>query len=203
MLRIYLPGTSAHVYNRGNNRLPIFREETDCEVFVAMLKTAAARWGLSAHAFVLMTTHFHLIATPGSETALPGAMKQLGERFSRYYNDKHGRSGTLWEGRYRAKHITDERYWLICLRYVEQNPVRAGIVAAPDGYRWSSYAFHAFGQQPGWLTPHPVYLSLGSTAEERQSAYRVICAEPLPEPELLYIRNYWRTRRAEIEFARV
>jgi len=77
------------------------------------------------------------------------------------------------------------------------------MVASPDGYRWSSYAFHAFGRQPDWLAPHPVYLKLGSNAEQRQAAYRAISTEPLPEPELVCIRNYWRTRRTEIEFAGV
>jgi REP-associated tyrosine transposase len=203
MPRIYLPGISAHIYHRGNNRLAIFSVETDSEVFLTMLKTAAARHGLVVHAFVIMTTHFHLIATPETKTALSGTMKQLGERFVGYYNRKHHRTGTLWEGRFRAKHITDERYWLTCLRYVEQNPVRAGIVATPDAHRWSSYGFHAFGHQPNWLVHHPVYLRLGSTAEQRQTAYRAICAEPLPEPELVCIRNYWRTRRTEVEFAGV
>jgi putative transposase len=191
MMRTYFPNLSAHVYHRGNNRMAIFSEQTDCDVFLNILAAAAEWHDVSVHAFVIMTTHFHLIATPNTETALPAAMKQVGERYVRYFNRKYRRTGTMWEGRYRAKHLTDERHWLTCLRYVEQNPVRARMVATADAYPWSSYGVHGLGRSVDWLVPHAVYLRLGATDEERRTAYRVLCAEPLPEADLIGIRNTW------------
>lgn len=124
-----------------------------------------------------MTTHYHLIVTPTESSALSQMMKELGERYVKYFNRDTKRVGTLWNGRYRSLLIDDECYWLACLRYVEQNPVRAGMVATADEYRWSSYRAHAHGQWDDWLTPHPVYQALGVTAAERQCAYRSICGE--------------------------
>ncbi|HEV8346523.1 MAG TPA: transposase [Vicinamibacterales bacterium] len=184
---------SAHVYNRGNNRMGIFTQDADCDVFLRILAAAAECHGASVHAFVVMTTHYHLIATPNSETAMAGAMKQLGERYTRYFNRKYGRTGTIWEGRYRAKHLLDERQWLICLRYVEQNPVRAGMVATPDAHYWSSYRAHGLGAVIEWLVPHELYLGLGATDEERRAAHRAICADPLPDADLDSVRNCWTT----------
>lgn len=195
MPRIYLPDVSAHVYHRGNNRMPIFEEESDCRVFLSMLNDAADYHGTSVHAFVIMTTHFHLIATPRTEISLACTMKQVGERYTYYYNRTRNRTGTIWEGRYRAKHILEDRYWLTCLRYVEQNPVRAKMVPSAAAYRWSSYAIHALGRPPGWLEPHALYLSLGPSADQRQTAYRAICAELLPESDLVCVRNNWATRK--------
>jgi putative transposase len=180
-----------HVYNRGNNRTCIFVEDADREVFLRMLKAAAAWHNVFVHEFVLMTTHFHLIATPGTDTAMAGAMKQVCERYSRYFNRRHRRTGTLWEGRYRAKHLLDERHWLICSRYIVQNPVRARIVATPGGYRWSSYRVHAECEEIDWIVSHPAYLALGSNDDDRRRAFRAICAELLPEADLIAVRSNW------------
>jgi REP-associated tyrosine transposase len=203
MARRFLPGISSHVYHRGNNRMTIFQEAIDCEIFLTMLEDAANRHGTSVHAFVIMTTHFHLIATPSSEISLASTMKQLGERYTNYYNRRHNRTGTIWDGRYRAKHLLEERYWLTCLRYVEQNPVRARMVRSPATYRWSSYGVHALGHAIEWLVLHSLYLSLGATADERQAAYRAICAESLPEADLVCVRNNWVARKRTVELATV
>ena len=104
-----------------------------------------------------MTNHFHLMVTPSSAGSLPKMMKAADGGYVRYYNRRQQRLGTLWNGRYRGLLIEDERYWLTCLRYVEQNPVRARMVAAPEEYVWSSHAAHTFGRWPQWLTPHPTY----------------------------------------------
>jgi putative transposase len=201
--RIFVPDASVHVYHRGNNRIAIFGEESDCEVFLRILKTAVESYDTAVHGFVLMTTHIHVLATPKTETALAGTMKQLGERYVPYFNRKYRRTGTLWEGRYRSKHIADERQWLTCLRYIEQNPVRAHMVPAPDAYRWSSYSAHARGEGFEWLVPHPVYLKLGRNDEERQAAYRAICAEPLPQSDLMCLRHDWDTSKSVLELAGV
>ena len=113
--------------------------------------------------------HYHLMVTPPDARSLPATMKELGERYVQYFNRRHDRIGTLWNGRYRGLLIHDERYWLTCLRYIEQNPVRAGMVRTPDDFAWSSYRFHALGAESDWLVPHWLYLELGSTPEERQS----------------------------------
>jgi putative transposase len=173
--RVYVPGLSVHVFQRGHNRAAIFHESRDYQQFLTLVCSAARHNGLDVHGFALMTNHYHLVTTPQSKSALPRAMKQIDGDYVRYYNRKHGRLGTLWGGRYQAKLIDDERYWLTCLRYVEWNPVEAGIVAAAEDYRWSSYRVHAAGADNGWLVPHPLYQGLGSTPAERQAAYRAIC----------------------------
>jgi putative transposase len=173
--RIYVPRLSVHVFQRGHNRSPIFHERDDYERFLTLVSSAAIHNGLDVHVFSLMTNHYHLVATPTSASALPRAMKQIDGDYVRYYNRKHRRSGTLWGGRYQAKIIHDERYWWTCLRYVERNPVEAGIVAVPEEYEWSSYRVYAMGAEIDWLVPHPLYEHLGSTPGERQTAYRNIC----------------------------
>lgn len=187
--RIYVPDMSVHVIHRGHNCCAIFRDDPDRRFFLSLLQIAARRGDVSMHSFVLMTTHFHLIVTPGGESALPSFMKLVGQRYVRYFNRKYERVGTLWSGRYRGLLITDACYWLTCLRYVEQNPVRAGIVSTPGAYRWSSYGMHAFGEPVSWLIPHPVYLALGNTVAERQAAYRAIGAESLTDTELAHQRH--------------
>jgi len=187
-LRLFVIGLSVHVIQRGNNRGSIFGVQSDYENFLELLTRASRKYAVFIHAFVLMTTHFHLIATPTSEEGLPRMMKALDGGYVRYYNRRQQRVGTLWNGRYRGLPIDDERYWLTCLRYVEQNPVRAGMVQTPNEYEWSSYAAHAFGKWPSWLTPHVIYQSLGSSDGERQRAYRQLCARPVNPDDALLIR---------------
>ena len=135
-----------------------------------------------------MTNHYHLIVTPADAGALPRMMQALGVRYVLYFNRKYTRVGTLWCGRYRGLPIEDEKYWLTCLRYVEQNPVRAGIVEAPEMYAWTSYRVHAFGAESDWLEPHSVYLSLGRNPKERQIAYRALCAAQVTDTQLVQQR---------------
>ena len=132
-----------------------------------------------------MTNHFHLIATPEGPNSLSNAVKELAGRYSQFFNYKHKRIGTLWNGRYRAILIDTEAYWLTCLRYVEQNPVRAGMATRPDDYRWSSYAAHAHGQWPAWLSPHPLYQALGPDSDARQQAYRALCGAAVTRDEIV------------------
>jgi putative transposase len=182
--RLYIPATSVHVINRGNNRTTIFLDDDDRVVFLAMFRAAAKTYKLATHAYALMGNHYHALVTPPAPLVLSFAMRTIGLRYVAYFNRKYRRCGTLWSGRYRSFVVDDVRYLLTCLRYIEQNPVRAGIVAHPEGYRWSSYRVHGNGADPDWLTPHPEYLALGSTDLERQCAYRAICGIPLDEDEL-------------------
>jgi REP-associated tyrosine transposase len=192
--RVYLPDISLHVIRRGNNRCAIVRDDDDHTALLRIFKQASSEFDVSVHAFVFMTTHYHLIVTPQREYALPQMMKAVGEQYVRYYNGRYDRIGTLWAGRYKPFFLLDERYWLTCLRYVEQNPWRANMVTASELYRWSSYRVHALGEPSDWLVPHPIYLALGATPAERQRAYRAICGVKLTDDELAEQRH--RRRRA-------
>jgi REP-associated tyrosine transposase len=185
--RIFVAGISVHVIQRGNNRVPIFACRNDFEYFLELLRRFARNFCVTLHAFVLMTNHYHLIVTPTTDKALPKMMKSLNGGYVRYFNRRQERIGTLWNGRYRGLLIEDERYWLTCLRYVEQNPVRAGMVQTPVNYEWSSYRAHAFGKWPAWLTPHAVYQSLGRDDGERQRAYRELSGRPVKSDDPLLI----------------
>jgi len=185
--RIFPVGISVHIIQRGNNRLPIFGSGTDCEHFLEILQRVARNCCVTLHGFVVMHTHYHLIATPTSSGSLPKMMKALDGGYVRYFNKRHERIGTLWNGRYRGLAIEDERYWLTCLRYIEQNPVRAGMVQSASDYQWSSYAAHAFGRWPTWLTPHAIYQALGRNDGERQRVYRELCGQSVKSDDPLLL----------------
>ena len=187
--RIFTPDLSLHVIRRGVNRGAVFDDDADRYHFLHDLQDAAEDHQVSVHGFVMMTTHYHLLVTPKEERSLQCMMKTLGEEYVRHYNRRHDRIGTLWAGRYRAIAIEDERRWLTCLRYIEQNPWRAKMVDSPESYRWSSCRAHALGEVVEWLVPHPLYLALGATPDERQAAYRAIVCEGLSEEELIRQRT--------------
>jgi REP-associated tyrosine transposase len=187
--RVFAPGVSLHVRQRGNNHCAIFGDDSDHEEFLAMLRSAIQRYQVAVHGFSLMTTHTHLLLTPATEHGTSKAMQQLGICYVMYFNHKYNRVGTLWTGRYRAKPINDERYWLTCLRYIEQNPVRASMVVRPDQYRWSSYRAHTSASDVDWLSTHPVLEALGANIDQRREAYRAICDEPLSNEQLVRQRR--------------
>jgi putative transposase len=182
---MFVPGVSLHVRHRGNNRCAVFGDDEDREAYLLMLQSAIWRYRVAAHGFTLMTTHTHLVLTPTSTEGASLAMKRLGGQYVGYFNRKYGRVGTLWTGRFRAKPIPDERYWLTCLKYIEQNPVRAKIVVLPEQYRWSSYRAHALGEPIEWLSSHAALEALGATNAERQTAYRAYCATPATVAEIV------------------
>ena len=182
--RIYIEGLSVHVMHRGINRVQIFDDADDYEVFLRIVRHGTREEGVDVHSYAVMNNHYHLQVTPKHGLALPRAMKRLNSDYSNYYNRKHRRTGTIWGNRYRPVPIEDDRQWLTCPRYIEQNPVRAGIVSRPADYAWSSYRFHAFGEPVSWLVPHAVYLALGSSPRARQEAYVAICSNALTENEL-------------------
>lgn len=194
--RFFIPGVTQHVIQRGNNRADMFRSPCDYEVFLHALREVSLRYPVDIHAYALMTNHVHLMVTPGSATALPAAMQAVGRRYVRFFNHQHHRTGGLFEGRYRSVLIDTDAYWFTCLRYVEFNPVRAGLVATPEAYRWSSYPVHAFGTPDTLLVPHALYLGLGETAADRQRSWRAICGNPLPDDQLAEIRRAINTGRA-------
>jgi len=183
--RIFEPNVSVHVIHRGNNRMPIFSDDADFELFLVFLKRSSKRFGVAVHGFALMTTHYHLVVTPPNAGALPAAMKVVNVRYVRYFNRKYNRIGTMFNGRYRAIPLVDEAQWVTCLRYVDLNPLRARMVRDPAAYPWSSYAAHALGDAIPWLESHPAYDALGSTDADRQRAYQALCRTPLTESDLV------------------
>ena len=187
--RYLVPGQPQHVVQRGNNRQAVFGGEQDYRFYLKCLTEACRRHGLAVHAYVLMTNHVHLLATPGSEFSLSKTMQSVAGRYAQYFNTANGRSGGLWEGRYRATPIDSERYFLACSRYIELNPVRAGIVSTPDAFPWSSYACHAHGRVDPLVSGHAIYTELGASADERLAAYRGLFETELPQATVGEIRE--------------
>jgi putative transposase len=190
--RYVIPGQPQHVIQRGNNRQAIFGAEADYQFFRDALVEAASKHELAIHAYVWMTNHIHLLATPGEDNSISKVFQSVGRKYVQYFNYTYGRSGTLWEGRYRATVVDSEQYLLTLMRYIELNPVRAGMVAHPRDYPWSSYAFNAQGERgpnADWLTPHREYLRLGRSGEERQSAYRQLFKAAISGADLKEIRE--------------
>jgi len=187
--RFVIPDQPQHVILRGNNRAEIFCAEADYSFYLEKLKLACDKHGCSVHAYVLMTNHVHLLITPHLEQSLGKAMQMLGRYHVQYYNYCYQRTGTLWEGRYKATLIDSEAYLLTCMRYIELNPVRAGMVIDPADYPWSSYHFNALGQSSDLVVPHPEYLRLGESNEARQAAYRDLFKHQLSENSIADIRD--------------
>lgn len=187
--RFAIPDQPQHIIQRGNNRQAIFAAEADYQFFREALIEAANEQGLAVHAYVFMTNHVHLLASPETGQAIGKVFQSLGRRYVRYFNVAYGRSGTLWEGRYRATVVDSERYLLTLMRYIELNPVRAGMVSEPGKYPWSSHRHNALGMAADWLRPHAEYLKLGQDATERQCAYRALFSTAITEAELAEIRD--------------
>ena len=186
--RYFLPDQPLHVIQRGNDRASIFFDDEDYGLYRTWLVEAARHYGCTVHAHVLMTNHVHLLVTPADAEALPRSMQSLGRRYVRHVNSVRGRTGTLWEGRYRAAPIDAEDYFLACCRYIELNPVRAGMVAHPRDYPWSSWAAHAQGKADPLAAGHPIYRALGRSSAERQAAYRALFRGALTEDFVTSLR---------------
>lgn len=170
--RIVLPNVPVHLIQRGNNRQPCFFADEDYRRYLDWLAEYADRTQCRIHAYALMTNHVHLLLTSERADAGGALMKALGQRYVQYVNRVYRRSGTLWEGRFRSCLVQEEDYLLACQRYIELNPVRAGMVDHPAEFRWSSYRANAQGEPDAVIEPHPLYLALGATSAIRQAAYR-------------------------------
>jgi putative transposase len=198
--RIQVADLTQHVLNRGNNRCDIFRAEEDYLFFLLTLRDASVRHQVDVHSYVLMTNHFHIVATPRTAKALSGAMHLLGTTYVGYFNRRYTRTGRLFEGPFKSSVIDTETYWFRCMRYVELNPVRAGLVADPADYRWSSHRSNALGFYDRLVAPHDLYVSLGESAACRQQSWRELCSETMSSEELFEIREATRRRRVVINF---
>jgi putative transposase len=191
--RIVRTNLTQHVIQRGNNRVEIFRCASDYEIFLHALQEATLLHPIKIHNYVLMSNHVHLMVTPQSAEALAAAMQAVGRRYVPFFNDRYGRTGSLFEGRYKSFEIDSDHYWFTCARYVESNPVRAGLASTAAAYRWSSYSTYAFGIENLVISPHWLYLGLGGTPEERQSAWRGLCAGGVTDDQLTEIRASVKT----------
>ncbi|NMM28367.1 MAG: transposase [Glaciimonas sp.] len=186
--RLVIPQQPHHILQQGHNRQPIFCDSSDFLAFLGWLRDAARQFKVSIHAYVLMENHVHLLATPADETGLGRMMQWVGRHYVPYFNRKHGHIGTLWQGRFKASVIEAPRYLLTCYRYLETNPVRAGLVATAAQYPWSSYAHHVGVRLDPLVTDHPLYWSLGNTPFEREAEYKVLLEQGLP-PEQIALLN--------------
>lgn len=194
--RITVPGQPLHLIHRGNNRSLTFRVLEDYELYIEVLRAASTRCGCAVHAYALMPNHVHLLATPADERSASRMMQAIGREYVRYFNDRHARTGTLWEGRFRSALIDCDRYFFTCSRYIELNPVRARMVASPADYRWSSFGFNALGVNDNVVTPHALYNALGARTSERLVAYHALFDEHLAEHDLDVIRQTTAKRGA-------
>jgi putative transposase len=186
--RIALAGVPMHVIQRGNNRSACFVSDEDRAFYLFHLGRGVARFKCELHAYCLMTNHVHLLLTPDSPEGCASLMKHQGQLHSQYFNKLYKRSGCLWEGRFRSCLVQSEEYLLRCYRYIELNPVRAGLVAEPSQYRWSSYAENSTGNPAGFLKPHTEYLRLGRDSKDRALAYTALVRSALDSAHVAEIR---------------
>lgn len=188
--RIDVPDLPQHVIQRGNNRAACFFHDDDYRFYLQALRRAAQKYQCQVHAYVLMTNHVHLLMTGRRAGAMSSLMQSVGRRYVRYVNQTYHRTGTLWEGRFKSSIIESDGYLLTCYRYIELNPVRAGLVMEPGAYPWSSYAHHGQGQCDDLIEDHELYMTLGPTANARCEAYRSLCGEDIHTTDLGAIRDH-------------
>jgi len=174
--RLIVSGVALHIVQRGHNRRECFRHDTDYLVYLSNLHELAIKTGCALHAYCLMTNHVHLLLTPSMPESCSLLMRNLGQRYVQYFNRRYQRSGTLWEGRFRSCLVDSAGYVIACHRYIERNPVRAGMVPSVEAYRWSSYSGNAGHAANALLTEHPEYVALAATRASRHQAYRDLCA---------------------------
>lgn len=189
MARIVLPHYPHHIVQRGHNRQVTFAERADFERYLATLREFKEEYGIRLYAFCLMTNHVHLLLAPHEPTGIGKLMKRLAARQTRHHNRLEGRSGTLWEGRYKSSLVQRDDYLLACCRYIELNPVRARMVAAPQHYPWSSCRHRLGIENAEWLDPDPGYLVLGDSEAERRQRYQDFLQAAIPSGEWELIRE--------------
>ena len=179
---MYLPGRPCHIVQRGNNRKACFVVPENYRCYLELWKETARRYGVAVHAYCLMTNHIHFLVTPEHADSISRATSVIGSRYAWYFNRSYERTGTVWEGRHKSSLAQTDRYFLTCCRYIEMNPVVAGMVHKPEEYRWSSYRANAWGAQSG-LTQHDEYPGLG------ESVYRELFRDEIPNEDVHLIER--------------
>ncbi|WP_101756922.1 transposase [Oceanicoccus sp. KOV_DT_Chl] len=191
--RYFLPNVPVHVVQRGHSRSPVFFEAQDYATYSYWVKEAALRYEIDVHAFVLMTNHVHLLMTPKLSGSVSKFMQYVGRRYVPYFNHKYGKSGSIWEGRFKASLVQDDRYLLTVMRYIELNPVRALMVELPSQYRWSSYVHNIAVREISFVKYHSVYMNLGANQDERVTAYKDLFKSHIDKEVMLNIGRAWQT----------
>ena len=186
--RLIVPEAPHHIIQRGHNKARVFYGREDYELYLGLLQEHAPESGCDLHAYVLMTNHVHLLLTPRARESFSRLMATVNQRYVQSVNRRKGRCGSSWQGRFRSCLVDTESYFLTCQRYIELNPVRAGMVRRPADYAWSSYSANALGLPCPMLTPHPCFLSLGELDEARRRRYRALFEAPITQDELDRIR---------------
>ena len=187
--RIRIPGLPLHIVQRGHNRSACFHSDADRLYYLNLMGKFAKANRCSIHAYVLMTNHVHLLVTPEQPEDVSTFMKQTAQAYAQFLNKTYARTGSPWEGRFRSSVVQSEEYLMACHRYIELNPVRAKLVGRPGDYLWSSYRRNAFGEDSRLVEPHDVYQQMGSSPQERQTAYRDLFGPLDDEPEFAHIRR--------------
>lgn len=191
--RFYLSDVPVHIVQRGHSRAPVFFEEQDYATYIYWVSEAVEKYDVSVHAFVLMTNHVHLLITPSQGDQVSPFMQFIGRRYVPYINHKYGKSGSIWEGRYKASLVQEDGYLLNVMRYIEMNPVRAGMVELPGHYRWSSFCHNIGKRAISFIREHSIYQRLGADCAERRSAYLELFRGQTDVTELNNIRDAWQT----------
>lgn len=192
-LRIIPAGYPVHVVHRGNNRMSIFHSGADYHFFRHCLSEGGVGVGVALHSYVLMPNHVHLLMTAREDTGVSKLIQSAARRYVGYFNAKYGRTGTLWEGRFHSTIVTTDYYLLACHRYIDMNPVRAGMAQTPDVFRWSTHRHYAYGVRDDLVTVHATVDTLAFEEVRRRSAYRGLVATPLSRADLDAIRSASRT----------
>lgn len=187
--RLILPAQPHHLVQRGSNGLVIFRDAADYSAFLGWLRSAARTFGVALHAYVLLPDQLQLLVSPGDEAALAQMMQWIGRCYVPYFNQKYGRSGALWQGRFKTAVIDADHYFLLCSRYIELTPVYHGCAAGALEYPWSSYAHHAGVRPDSLITDHPLYWALGNTPFEREAAYAAVTEQGLAAADIALLEQ--------------
>ena len=174
-------GIPQHIVHRGNQLQDCFRGVSDFATYYALLDQYCRKFRVDIHAWALMNNHVHLLATPRESHVIEPFMEAVSRRYERYHNARYQNTDDLWEARFHACVVEAEPYFLHCQRYIERNPVMAGIASHPDGYQWSSYGNHAYGMATAFHTPHACYLEMGENAARRQHAWSEFVARQAPK----------------------
>jgi putative transposase len=187
--RLIIPHHPHHIIQQGNDRQLIFREAEDYQRFLGWLRESAKEYKVAIHAYVLMPTHLHLLATPADADGLAQTMQRVGRYYVPWYNAKYARSGSLFQGRFKTSVIDPAAYFLQCSQYIEFNPVRAQLAGDALAYPWSSYAHHAGVRPDPLITDHALYWALGNTPFQREALYLELAEKPLTAPQLEVINQ--------------
>ena len=185
--RLVLPNHPHHILQSANDSQLIFRDEDDFQQFLVWLKQSAREFKVAIHAYVLMPDHLHLLASPSSAEGLAQTMQRVGRYYVPWYNAKYDRSGGLFKGRFKTSLIDSEKFFMICSRYIESNPVRSQLVSDAADYKWSSYPHHVGVKSDALITDHALYWALGNTPFQREAAYRELSRQLLSEKEMAVV----------------